>query len=121
MIPMFVPATIALAVALTHLFAGGRELVGPLLASRDMVKPVRLTHYYCWHLVTISLFGLAAAYGWAALDASARELAVFVTVVSGLFCVWGLGLVLGQRQRHKHMPQWILFCALTVTGVLALI
>ena len=121
MIPMVVPAALALAVACIHLFLGGREIARPLLASRDMAEPVRLTHYHCWHLVTITLFALAAAFGWAAWDAAAWELALFATAISALFCIWGLALVVSRRQRHMHMPQWILFAVLTVVGALALI
>ena len=121
MIPMIVPAVVAFIIACIHTFAGGRELVPPLLSTRDMKTPVMLTHYYCWHIVTLVLFALSAAFLWAALDPGARELAVFATIISTLSGLWGIALVTWKKQRLIDMPQWPLFAALTGAGVLALV
>lgn len=120
MLIYLLPAAVAAAIALTHAILGGREIASPLLASRDMPRPVMLTHYYCWHMVTVVLFSLAAAYLMAAFLPSARALAQFATALSALFMLWGLGLVLWKSQRHAHMPQWLLFLALTGAGIWAL-
>jgi len=47
-------------------------------------------------------------------------LAVFGTIYAGVFCLWGLVLVLWKRQRHVDMPQWVLFAVLTASGLWAL-
>lgn len=114
------PATIAATIAALHLFAGGRAIARPLLRQEALPPVVTLTHYYCWHLVTITLAGLSAAYAYAAFAPDGYVLAVLATLFAGLFCLWGLALVLWKRQRHLQMPQWILFAVLTASGVWAL-
>lgn len=71
-------------------------------------------------MVTITLAGLAGAYAYAAVAPAGYALAVTATLLSGLFGFWGFALVLWKRQRHRDMPQWILFAVLTASGVWAL-
>jgi len=120
MSPFLLPAAVAAAIAATHAFAGGREMARPLLRQAALPPVVTLTLYYCWHLVTITLAGLAGAYGYAAIASDARALAVTATVLAGGFALWGVALVLWKQQRHRDMPQWMLFAVLTVSGVWAL-
>jgi len=120
MIAFLLPAAVAAVIAATHLVFGGREIVRPLLRHAALPPVVTLTHYYCWHMVTITLAGLIGAYTYAALAPDGHALAVVATLLSGLFCLWGLALVLWKRQRHRDMPQWILFAMLTASGVWAL-
>ena len=115
------PAVVAGLIAAIHCVAGGRAIARPLLQQDTLPPVVTLTHYYCWHLVTITLLGLAGAFGYASLAADGWVLAVFATVVAGLFAVWGLALVLWQAQRHRNMPQWLLFAVLAVSGAGALV
>lgn len=114
------PAAVATAIAVVHFFLGGREAVRPLLLQDTMPPVVTLTHYYCWHMVTITLVGLAGAFGYASLTPDGRILAVFATYAAGLFAAWGLALVLWRSQRHRDMPQWMLFALLAATGAGAL-
>jgi len=115
-----IPAAVAALIAAVHFFAGGREVARPLLRQNTLPPVVTLTHYYCWHLVTITLVGLAGAFGYASLAPDGRVLAVFATVAAGLFALWGLALLLWQAQRHRDMPQWMLFAVLAVSGAGAL-
>ena len=115
-----IPAAVAALIAAVHFFAGGREVARPLLRQNALPPVVTLTHYYCWHLVTITLLGLAGAFGYASLAPDGRVLAVFATGAAGLFAAWGLALVLWQAQRHRDMPQWMLFAVLAVSGAGAL-
>jgi len=114
------PAAFAAAIAAMHAFAGGREIARPLLRNVALPPVVTLTHYFCWHMVTIVLVGLAGAYAYAALAANGYALAVVATLLSGVFGLWGFALVRWKRQRHRDMPQWMLFAVLTVSGVWAL-
>lgn len=114
------PAILAAVVAAIHSIAGGREIARPLLRQEALSPTVTLTHYYCWHMATITLSGLSGSYAYAALASDGRVLAVFATLVSGLFSLWGLALVLWKRQRHRNLPQWILFAGLTASGIWAL-
>ncbi|MBA3324338.1 MAG: hypothetical protein H0T41_03370 [Rhodobacteraceae bacterium] len=114
------PAILAAVIAAIHSIAGGHEIARPLLRLEALSPTVTLTHYYCWHMATITLSGLSGAYVYAALASDGRVLAVFATLVSGLFCLWGLALLLWKRQRHRNLPQWILFAGLTASGIWAL-
>ena len=120
MVVFAVPALLALGIAVIHAAAGGREIARPLLQQQTLSSTVTLTHYYCWHMATISLVVLAGCYAYAAVSPDGRILASLATLVSGAFCVWGLVLVLWKRQRHRDMPQWVLFLGLTGSGVWAL-
>jgi len=107
----------ATGVALTHVILGGREIARPLLNARDMHDVARYTNYFCWHMVTIVLFGQAAAFAWAAVYPDGYELAVAATMLSVLFTLWNLGLVFWKGQSLILMPQWMLFIAVTIPGV----
>ena len=116
MSPYLLPAAIAALIAVIHFFAGGSAVARPLLRQNTLAPVVTLTHYFCWHMVTIMLVGLAFAFAYASASADGRVLAVFATVVSALFAVWGLLLVMWKAQRHRDMPQWMLFAVLTASG-----
>ncbi len=115
-----VPAVIALGIAALHVVAGGQDIARPLLQQQTLTPTVTLTHYYCWHMATINLVVLAGCYAYAAVSPDGRILAALATLVSAAFCVWGLVLVVWKRQRHRDMPQWLLFLGLTGSGVWAL-
>lgn len=120
MMVFVVPALLAISIAALHFVAGGRDIARPLLQQQMLSSTVTLTHYYCWHMATISLVVLAGCYGYAAVSPDGRILAALATMVSTAFCVWGLALVVWKRQRHRDMPQWMLFLGLTGSGVWAL-
>jgi len=115
-----VPAMLAISIAAIHIVAGGRDTARPLLQQQIISSTVTLTLYYCWHMATISLVLLAGCYAYAAVSPDGRILAALATLVSAAFCVWGLVLVVWKRQRHRDMPQWMLFLGLTGSGVWAL-
>lgn len=99
-----------------HVVVGGRYVARPLLNSSDLRPVPKLTFYYCWHLVTIMLAGMALAFAMAAQPAGSRELAWFATIGAAL-C--GLGsLVMAERfgRRLWHFPQWMLFLPAALLG-----
>ena len=115
------PAAFAAAIAALHLVFGGQGIARPLLQQTAMPPTVTLTHYYCWHMVTLTLACLAGAYTYAAFASDGYILAISATLLSALFGIWGLSLVLWKRQRHRDMPQWMLFAILTASGIWALV
>ncbi|MFN3201410.1 MAG: hypothetical protein ACE366_23615 [Bradymonadia bacterium] len=97
-----------------HTFLGGRELVPPLLSAE--VHPVpKFTHYYCWHLVTLTLAIMALGYLYAAFFPGGSDVAIMLTILSATFALWSVYLVQWKQQRWFQMPQWVLF--LSITGV----
>jgi len=103
-----------------HTWFGGPQIVGPLLKSRDIPSVPKYLNYYCWHLVTITLFGMGGALGWAAYYPDGIELAWFTLFLAISFMVWNVWLIVWKKQSFITMPQWFLFLvisALTGLGV----
>jgi len=112
-------AVAAVAIAALHIIAGGRYIARPLLDSA--LRPVpKLTNYFCWHIVSLVIIALAAAYLRAALVPGSRELAAVATGLSASVALLNAAIVVTQRQSPKLMPQWALFALLTGLGVLGL-
>lgn len=106
---LWIASVSALIIALIHTFAGGPQLLPPLLENQKIPDPIKLVHYYCWHIVTMVLFAISAAYAYAAVEPSGRILAVIATWFCFLCFLWGIFLVTWKKQKHSEMPQWILF------------
>ncbi len=107
---------LALAVWAIHTFLGGPTVARPLLAS-EMDELPKLTNYYCWHLVTLTLLAIGLGYLYAAFVPGGRDIAALVTALSLSFAGWGLILVFWKRQRTVDMPQWILFVIVATAGM----
>ncbi len=103
-----------------HVFLGGPEIARPMRDCPNLNRVVRLTNYYCWHLVTISLAQLAVLFGWAAFTPAAAPLAVIGTATAGAFCIWGIALVIKTKQKYRHMPQGLLFLPVAIIGLVGL-
>lgn len=104
------------AVCALHIFLGGPAVAKPLLRAKDMNPVARYTNYYCWHTVTIVLASMALAFVLAALSPPAVELAWAATLLSAAFALWSIGLVVWKKQKPLHLPQWLLFVAVTALG-----
>lgn len=91
-----------------HTFVGGPEIARPLLRSELETVP-KLTNYYCWHLVTLTMLGLAAALGLAAFLPDWRNAAILSTLLTTTYALWSLWLMLSRHRRIQELPQWVLF------------
>ncbi len=112
-------ACMALAIFAIHTFIGGPEIAGPLMDKSLPLKDVpRYTNYYCWHLVTITLFAQAAGFAWSAMPGNNPDLGVAATILSIGFLLWNIGLNLGWRLRFATAPQWVFFLPLSVLGLI---
>ena len=107
--------------ALLHLFAGGPQIAGPLLRSKDIHDVPKFVNYYCWHLVSITLVAMCVGFLWPAFDPSQTGLAMMWTVVAVAFCLWSIGLVIWKRQNPWYMPQWLLFAVVSVPAIIGLL
>lgn len=118
--PWLVAAALAaFSTFLIHTFVGGRLIARPLLAARDLPRVPRLTAYYCWHMVSLLLFGLAVALAWAARYAN-PALVVASAALATAFAMLSLGLVAAHRVKPWHMPQWALFLVIAALSGLGL-
>lgn len=113
-----IAAGLTLLTAGVHTFAGEVWIARPLLAASDLRRVPKLTAFYCWHMVTILLFAMAAGFARAASVAEAHELGVACTALAGAFAVWNIALVAGSRISPVLMPQWALFLPILVFGAL---
>ncbi len=113
-------ALLAATICLIHLILGGREIARRLLAAEGLHPVVKYTMYYCWHLVTITLLGMALAFLRAALPGGARALALFATLGAGLFALLCLGIIARMRLKAWQHPQWALFFPLAALGAAGL-
>lgn len=112
-------ALIAFATFLIHIILGGRDSARVLLAT-DMAFEPKYTHYLCWHMVSITLFAVSVGLGLPLVVRAAWELALAALILTAAFFVWSLLLVrVSRAQSTWVMPQWTLFAAITLTGVIS--
>ncbi|WP_262689677.1 hypothetical protein [Kordiimonas aestuarii] len=109
-------AAVTAVICFIHCWFGGRYVAAPLLQARDLHAVPKFTNYYCWHMVSINLAVMSAAYLWAGLHADAIELAVLAFALSVAFCVWNLALIVWKKQQFHQMPQWSLFAVGAIIG-----
>ena len=112
----WLPAALSLGLLVFHVAAGGREVVRPLLGSRELQPDVVHVLYLCWHVVTIVLAMFVACYALAATDSAYTLLARLATVMAGVMALLSLAVVISKRQSHREMPQWIAFLVLAAAG-----
>lgn len=105
---LMLSAALAAATCLIHLFLGGARIARPLLEATGLRTVPKLTLYYCWHMVTILLAGLAGMLLAAAL-LPAPVLAWTALAFTLSFALLSLAIVAVKRVRPLHMPQWLLF------------
>ena len=101
-----------------HVVMGGREAVHPLLAATELSPLTKFTNYYCWHIVTIVIAGMAVAFAYSAQPASAMDLALFATGLAFLFTVWSLGMIARFGLPLLQFGQWLLFLAVGFLGLI---
>jgi hypothetical protein len=119
--PLLIAALLTAFIAAVHLFAGGADVVAPLLASSLAEEP-RLTLYAVWHLVSVTLVLSAIALYVSALPQhaiAARYLALFISILWLGFGV--VFLVIASTQPGEGLffkiPQWTLFLPVGLLGL----
>lgn len=113
-------AGVAALICAIHVVAGGREAVRPLLASTELNRSAKYTHYYCWHLITITIAVLAAAFAYASRPGAGSDVAVLATGMSFLFALLSIVQIAIFRLPMKEFGQWVLFLGLALLGLAGL-
>lgn len=109
------------ATLLIHFFIGGREIAAHLLKD-DLLHPVvRMTSYFCWHLVTIMLAAMTVLLALPATGASPVILAQIGTAIAAASLLLNIGINLRFRLNWVHHIQWVLFGAVTGLAVPGLV
>jgi hypothetical protein len=104
-----------------HVVAGGRETAGPLLESTELGRIAKYTSYYCWHLVTISIASIAAAFLFAAQPGGNFSLAAFATGLSFAFAVLNIAIAARFGLPFWEFGQWVLFLGIALLGLAGLL
>jgi hypothetical protein len=121
-------AATSAATFLVHVFAGGAHVARPLLADRTLPRASKWLNYYCWHIVSVLIAAMAAAFAAAASGALDRAVAAFghVSVLAGAFAVLASALsLLSAFVARKggvnplRFPSTSLFAAIAVLAVAA--
>ncbi len=60
-----------------HVFAGGVYVARPLLADQTLPKASKWLNYYCWHITSVLILFLGAAFAFSAIHPDHLELAAF--------------------------------------------
>lgn len=100
-----------------HIVMGGREAARPLLAATDLDRVAKFTNYYCWHLVTIAIGALVAAFAYSSRAGATADLALFATGIALLFALWSLGMIAKFRLPPMQFGQWALFLLIALLGL----
>jgi len=100
-----------------HTWVGGPVAARALLRSSDMHDVPKFTNYYCWHLVTITLFLMGVAFAWASIEPGGLDVAWFAFALSVSFLVWNLVLIVWKKQSFLYMPQWLLFLGISAIAL----
>ncbi|WP_120633836.1 hypothetical protein [Ruegeria sp. EL01] len=109
----------AAALAALHTFVGTPEVADPLLASALEAR-AKYLNFFCWHIVTIVLWAVAAGYLWSAIVRHSTELVVFLTIMMACIGIWGVLLPPSVGLSYVTMPQgWLFFpiVALAIFGL----
>lgn len=103
-----------------HLLLGGREAARPLLATTDLDPVAKFTNYYCWHLVTIAIALLAAAFAFASRPGANTDLALFASVSALTFALWSICMIIRHQLSPFQFAQWALFLPIGSLGLAGL-
>ncbi|MEM7436613.1 MAG: hypothetical protein AAF436_15760 [Myxococcota bacterium] len=112
-------AVLAAAITTLHVWLGGRDIARPLLRATNLAPVAKYTSYYCWHLVTIVLYGMAAGFAVAAFVPESRALVAFLALMATAFSVWGFVLLKTQRRSLAQHPQGALFVPVALLSLWA--
>ena len=105
---------------LVHIFAGGKDVVRPLLGEAGLDPVVRDTLHVCWHFVSVAIALMAALY-FLAVFSSREEFAMAGTALAAGFATVGIGLVARLGARFRDIPQGFLFLPVAVLGAAGLL
>lgn len=117
MIYFLVAALVLSVLTLMHVTIGHKEVVRPLLTMGNLGPSVILPLFVCWHLLTLLMIASVAIYVSVAVTSLYKEAALSATIMFAFFALWCLVVALWKKQRHRDMPQWIVFVVVAALGL----
>ena len=110
-----IAAVLSVGIALLHTFMGGRHIAAPLLAA-NMASTPKYTSYFCWHIVTLTLAGMAVLFGYAAFTPTAVQAGWTAVVLAGSIAALGIVMVPVMKLSYRNHPQGWLFVPVAAIG-----
>jgi hypothetical protein len=110
-------ATITFAV---HTFVGGRFVARPLLASKDLPEASKWLNYYCWHITTVMIAFIAAAFAWLAVTPGHASLIVFLSSLTAAVSVLSVVIAIKGHIHPLRLSSTSLFAMTSALGWTAL-
>jgi hypothetical protein len=104
-----------------HVFVGGVYVARPLLADASLPRPSKWLNYYCWHITSVLIAALAAAFAWSALGAAHSELVVFSTLLCAALSPLSAAVALKGGIAPWRFPSTTLFAVTAILGAGALL
>jgi hypothetical protein len=104
---------------LAHTFGNIKTTVRPLLES-DLADASKYLTYYCWHIVTLTLAAVVAAFAYAAVVRDGKDVGAFATAISVGCLLWSVLMNQLKKLRIRDFPQWVFFipiCAPAIWGL----
>jgi hypothetical protein len=104
-----------------HTFVGGPHATQPLLAARDLTPASRWLNYMCWHMVTVVLAVMAAAFAATAAGWLSQDVAALLAAVAASFSILSIAVTLKAGIRPWRFPSSYLLASVAAAGVLGLV
>jgi uncharacterized membrane protein YjjP (DUF1212 family) len=113
-------AILSTGICALHVFGGGRQAARPLLATTELDHVAKFTNYYCWHLVTIAIALMAAAFAFASRPEANADPAIFASATAVTFALWSIVMIVRYRLSPLQFGQWALFLPAGLLGAVGL-
>jgi len=107
-------------IAALHIVVGGTVDARPLLRNTTLRPSVKFTHYYCWHLVSLTLVAITVVFLLTASSRLSADAAICATALAAAFSLFGLFLAPIVKQPYRSLPQGWLFAPVAILGALGL-
>ncbi len=113
-------AVLSTCICALHVILGGRDVARPLLVTTELDRGAKFTNYYCWHLVTIAIALMAAAFAFASRPGANADSAIFASAAAVTFAIWSIVMIVRHKLSPLQFPQWALFLPVGFLGAAGL-
>ncbi len=117
---LWAAALVSLVAFAGHVFVGGPRVAGPILRSGDLPDQAKWLGYFCWHVTSLVVLAMSVGFAVVARHPDRPELAVFLTVLSGLIWVLSIGITVFGAVAARRNPGIWLFGLITLLGAAGL-
>jgi hypothetical protein len=113
-------AALTLVTFAVHTFVGGVFVARPLLADTSLPKASKWLNYYCWHIATVTILAMAAAFVYSAARPDRLELAISATLLAAIFAPLSVAVARKGGIHPLRFPSTSLFTGIALLGAGAL-